>query len=172
MAPNLELDGLDRVPIAQLNPAIQALAKAVEGVVTLIWPYSVSKQSFSILLAEPDFRLRRHRGQVRIQFTGSSAKVAARCNLQSGDHVLLNLVGAQWERDETMSSTLGRGIEWELHFAERAVLRTSTTQYPPQRLETLPHRYMTRHHKCNILLRRFNSQQSQLYVKHGRRPHS
>ncbi|KAL8687862.1 MAG: hypothetical protein Q9218_006081, partial [Villophora microphyllina] len=123
MTQDTELDGLDRVPIAQLDASAQTLSGAVEGVVTLIWPYSNSKQSFSILLAEPDFRLRRHKGQVRIHFTGPSAKAAARHNVQSGDKIVLNLLGAQWEKDETTSSTPGRGVEWELHYAGRVVLR-------------------------------------------------
>lgn len=123
MTQNVELERLDRIVIAQLDPSLHESAGAIQGVVTLIWPYSASKQSFSILLAEPDFRLRQHRGQVRVHFTGSSAKAAARSNVQSGDLVLLNLSGAQWEKDETASSTPGRGIEWEIHFAERLVLK-------------------------------------------------
>lgn len=123
MTQDTDIDGLNRIPISHLNPSTQAHSGAVEGVVTLIWPYSVSKQSFSILLAEPDFRLRRQRGQVRVHFTGSSAKAAARHNVQSGDIFVLNLLGAQWEKDETTSSTPGRGVDWGLHYSERAVLK-------------------------------------------------
>ncbi|KAL8774424.1 MAG: hypothetical protein Q9194_004037 [Teloschistes cf. exilis] len=123
MTQDTYIDGLNRIPISHLDPSTQAHSGAVEGVVTLIWPYSVSKQSFSILLAEPDFRLRRQRGQVRVHFTGSSAKAAARHNVQSGDNVVLNLLGAQWEKDETTSSTPGRGVDWELHYSERAILK-------------------------------------------------
>ncbi|KAL8772795.1 MAG: hypothetical protein Q9209_002140 [Squamulea sp. 1 TL-2023] len=118
-----DLNDTNRVTIAQLDPSISATGKAVEGIVTLIWPYSISSQTFSILLADPDFRLRRQRGQVRIQFRGSSAKAVAKHGVQSGDHVWLSLVNAQWERDETTSGTPGRGIEWELRFEERVILK-------------------------------------------------
>ncbi|KAL8729779.1 MAG: hypothetical protein Q9166_004502 [cf. Caloplaca sp. 2 TL-2023] len=121
----------DRIGIAQLNPSIDISGKVVEGIVTLIWPYSVSNQTISILLAEPDFRLRRQRGQVRVQFRGSSAKSVARCNVQSGDHVRLSLLGVQWERDQTASGTPGRGIEWELRFEERIVLNIQREAQDP-----------------------------------------
>lgn len=111
------------VPIAQLDPSLADYGGTVEGVVTLIWPYSASNKSFSILLAEQDFRLRRRNGQVRIYFTGSSARAVAKCDAQSGDLVTLSLSGAQWEKDETVSKTPGRGIAWQLRFGERAHLR-------------------------------------------------
>lgn len=115
--------GLGSVPIAQLEPSLTCSGKTFEGVVTLIWPYSASNASFSILLAEPDFRLRRQQGQVRIHFSGSSAKAVSRCDPQSGDQVILQLDGAQWEKDETVSKTPGRGINWQLRFEERATLK-------------------------------------------------
>ena len=115
--------GFDRAAIAQLDPSLEGSDKVVEGVVTLIWPYSASSKSFSILLAEPDFRLRRERGQVRILFTGPSAKSVSGCDPQSGDRVLLHLLGTQWEKDETALKTPGRGIEWQLRFEQRLVLQ-------------------------------------------------
>ncbi|KAL8651321.1 MAG: hypothetical protein Q9210_003326 [Variospora velana] len=122
MTGNTDPRELDLIPIAQLEPSLVESGRPVHGVVTLIWPYSNSNKSFSLLLAEPDFRLRRQKGQVRIHFTGSSAKAVSGCNPQSGDNVILNLVGAQWEKDETASKTPGRGIEWQLRFSERATL--------------------------------------------------
>ncbi|KAL8799279.1 MAG: hypothetical protein Q9182_006016 [Xanthomendoza sp. 2 TL-2023] len=119
------------IPIAQLEPSINISEKAVEGIVTLIWPYSISSQTFSILLAEPDFRLRRQRGQIRVRFSGSSAKAVARCDIQSGDRVTLNLLGAQWERDETGSGASGRGVEWELRFEEQTALKIQREDQEP-----------------------------------------
>ncbi|KAI4087606.1 MAG: hypothetical protein LQ344_006670 [Seirophora lacunosa] len=125
--------GPDSVPIAKLEPSLIESGRPVHGVVTLIWPYSTSNQSFSILLAEPDFRLRRQKGQVRVHFTGSSAKAVSRCNPQSGDHITLNLVGAQWEKDKTASKTPGKGIDWQLRFGERATLKIQR-----ENLEAIP----------------------------------
>lgn len=114
---------LERIAIAHLDPAVGGSERMIEGVVTLIWPYSISNESFSILLAEPDFRLRSQRGQVRIHFTGSSASAVSRCDPKSGDYVTLHLLGAQWEKDETSSRIPGRGLEWQLRFEQRLVLR-------------------------------------------------
>lgn len=112
-----------QIPIAQLQPAIHTESAVTTGIVTLIWPYTSSNKSFGILLVEPDFRLRREKGQVRITFHGSSARVAARSGIASGDHISLNLVGVEWERDGSTSKTPGKSIEWELQFRERLVLR-------------------------------------------------
>ncbi|KAL8645142.1 MAG: hypothetical protein Q9226_007433, partial [Calogaya cf. arnoldii] len=83
----------------------------------------------------PDFRLRRQRGQVRVHFRGSSAKALAKCDVRSGDHLNLNLLDAQWERDETASGTPRRGIEWELRFNERVVLQIQREDQEPINLD-------------------------------------
>ena len=110
------------IPIAQLQPGLDPDSTFVSGIVTLIWPYASSTRTLSLLLVEPDFRLRRHQGQVRIHFHGSSAKALARSGVSSGDHLLLRLIGVQWAKDTHKASTPGRGIEWELRYGERAVL--------------------------------------------------
>lgn len=111
------------VPIAHLQPGLDAQATSVSGVVTLIWPYASSTRSASLLLVEPDFRLRRHRGQVRIHFNGASAKAVARLSVSSGDRLSLSLNGAEWAKDGATASTPGKGIEWELKYSERVVLQ-------------------------------------------------
>ncbi|KAL8998418.1 MAG: hypothetical protein Q9169_002546 [Polycauliona sp. 2 TL-2023] len=125
----------DYVTIAELDPSATASGKSVQGIVTLIWPYSVSSQTFSILLAEPDFRLRRQRGQVRVRFSGSSAKALARCDVQSADHVKLSLRNAQWDREDTPSGTPGKGIEWQLRFEESVVLQIQREDHEPINLD-------------------------------------
>jgi len=127
MAPTSAPSWPDPTPIAQLEPSIERTNTSVSGIVTLIWPYSASQSSYSLLLVEPDFRLRRHKGQVRLHFTGSSAKAVARGGIQSGDRVLLSLEGVQWTQDasatETTTQTPGKGIDWELRFRDRVVLQ-------------------------------------------------
>ncbi|KAL8905092.1 MAG: hypothetical protein Q9171_006811 [Xanthocarpia ochracea] len=135
MIDTASVDEADCIAIAQLDPSTSSSGKAVEGIVTLIWPYSISNQTFSILLAEPDFRLRRQRGQVRVQFRGSSAKTLADNNVQSGDHVKLSLLHCQWEKDETASGTPGRGIEWELRFEGRVVIKIQREDQEPINLD-------------------------------------
>lgn len=112
-----------RVPISELQPSVDTEKNFIRGIVTLIWPYSSSKGSLSLLIAEPDFRLRRQKGQIRVTFTGSSAKLVARSGVSSGDGLVLGLTGVQWAKDQTTLSTPGKGSEWELRFGERAVLQ-------------------------------------------------
>ena len=114
---------LASTPIANLNPELRPDESSVTGVVTLIWPYASSKKTFSLLLVEPDFRLRSRRGQVRVHFEGSSAKAVSRSGISSGDQLLLSLIGAQWAKDSTAATTPGKGIGWQLQYGERLVLQ-------------------------------------------------
>ena len=116
------------LPIAQLQPGLDPDSTSVTGIVTLIWPYASSTRTLSLLLVEPDFRLRRHRGQVRVHFHGSSAKALSTAGVNSGDQLLLNLTGMQWAKDAFTASTPGKGIEWELRYGERAVLQVCNIQ--------------------------------------------
>ena len=123
----MDLQARTHLPIAQLDPSVHANDRTIKGIVTLIWPYSSSNQSISILLVEPDFRLRRTKGQVRICFRGSSAKAVTKSRISSGDGVLLSLVGVEWARNATTTKTPGRGVDWELRFGERVVLQVRVT---------------------------------------------
>lgn len=118
-------------PIASLEPGLDADSTSVTGIVTLIWPYASSSQTLSLLLVEPDFRLRRNQGQVRIHFTGASAKAVARAHVASGDQLLLNLKGVKWAKDGSTASTPGKGIEWDLRYGERVVLQIQRDDQQP-----------------------------------------
>jgi hypothetical protein len=113
-----------QIPIAQLTPDLSAPStRCIRAIVTLIWPYSSSNSTLTVLLAEPDFRLRRTKGQVRVQFSGSSARTVFEAAIGSGDEVILSLDGVEWNKDESAGQTPGRGIDWELKFSERLVLK-------------------------------------------------
>ena len=88
----------------------------------MTWPYSSARGTVAFLLAEPDFRLRRTRGQVRVQFSGSSAKAIADSGIASGDLLTLSLDGAEFVHDENPVSTPGRGVEFELKYTEKVLL--------------------------------------------------
>lgn len=107
---------LSKVPIAQLSPDLgDAKDKCVEAIVTLVWPYSSSTKSFSLLLAEPDFRLRRSRGQVKAIFHGHVAEKVARSQVGIGDTVRLGLKCAVFSVNDTAAQTPGRNVAWDIH---------------------------------------------------------
>ncbi|TGJ83881.1 hypothetical protein E0Z10_g4891 [Xylaria hypoxylon] len=114
------------IPIAELCPdLVEPNAKAVGGVVTVTWPYNKVKGTFAFNLAEPDFRLRRNKGQVRIDFTGRAAKAVGDCGLGGNDEVLLSLNGAAWEAEaiNKRQSLTGADLGWRLVFSESLTLR-------------------------------------------------
>ena len=118
------LHSTSHISIAQLTPLLAGpSSRSVKAIVTLTWPYSSATGSVAFLLAEPDFRLRRTRGQVRVQFSGSSAKAVAKSGIASGDEVTLCLDGVEWVHDEATVWTPGRGVEFELRFKERLLLQ-------------------------------------------------
>lgn len=139
-------------PISQLNPELRPGDSSVTGIVTLIWPYASSKKTLSLLLVEPDFRLRSSRGQVRVNFQGSSAKAVARSGIGSGDQLRLSLEGAQWAKDPTAATTPGRGIDWELQFGERLVLQVRGLRAPRNRYSTFSIRSSARHNSLYPLM--------------------
>jgi len=117
------------VPIAQLSPNLAAPStRSIKAIVTLIWPYSSSNASLTVLLAEPDFRLRKTKGQVRVQFAGSSARIVFEAGIGSGDEIILSLDGAEWMKHEATPQTPGRGIEWDLKYTERLVLQARLSE--------------------------------------------
>lgn len=117
------LDSTTSIPISQLTPELpEPNTRSIRGTVTLIWPYSSSSEIFTLRLAEPDIRLRRANGEVRVSFQGSSARTVFEAGIGSGDEVRLSLEGVEWIKDDSAQNTPRRGIEWELKFTERLVL--------------------------------------------------
>lgn len=114
-------------PIAQLGPHLaaenQQTALAVRGEVTIVWPFNSVKRSLAFLLAEPDVRLRRQKGQIRVQLNGACAAAVAKSGLGSGDELLLSLDSASWGKDESSLNLPGSRVEWQLEFHSRFVLQ-------------------------------------------------
>lgn len=89
------------IPIQDLDTATNPPAdRTIHAVVTLVWPYSSSTRQCALLLSELDFRLRARGGQVRVKFSGPSARAVAGQRLGIGDQVILGLKGGDWVRDE------------------------------------------------------------------------
>ncbi|KAK5747196.1 hypothetical protein LTR17_000331 [Elasticomyces elasticus] len=117
------------VPIQSLTPGTTPPAdSSIRGVVTLLWPYSSSTKSCALLIADPDFRLRKQRGQVRVRFHGEVAAAVARARLGIGDEVVLRLQGASWEQDVSTATTPGRNVGGELSFGRHLDLRIARAE--------------------------------------------
>ncbi|KAK7545164.1 uncharacterized protein J3D65DRAFT_611963 [Phyllosticta citribraziliensis] len=119
---------LKRLPISALHPGLPSLAtQSIVAIVTLVWPYSSSTRSCALLLAEPDFRLRRRRGQVRVQFFADAAHAVATSGVGIGDVVVLRLgPSIQWlasSGEEEVVCTPGKSVEWELGYRRALRLR-------------------------------------------------
>jgi len=118
---------METTPIAQLGPSLSnPESRYIRAIVTLIWPYSSSTRSAALLLAEPDFRLRSKRGQVRIQLRGASAVALAHTKIQSGDEILLRLEGVQWVEATPGITTPGKSVDTELLLKRRLVCQVKT----------------------------------------------
>ena len=106
-----------KTPIAQLSPTLeQPENKCIYATVSLVWPYSSSTKSLSLLLSEPDFRLRRPNGQVKAVFHGRVAESVAEQHVGIGDTVFLSLKDSSFVPNDSALQTPGRSIAWDLHF--------------------------------------------------------
>ncbi|KAF2436765.1 hypothetical protein EJ08DRAFT_691086 [Tothia fuscella] len=117
---------MELTPIAQLGPSLRnAGSRHIRAIVTIIWPYSSSTKTAALLLAEPDFRLRNKRGQVRVQFGGACAVQVGKFGISSGDEVILGLKGAVWVAATEGISTPGKSVDSELVFKRKLDLKIS-----------------------------------------------
>ncbi|KAJ9298678.1 hypothetical protein DTO271G3_3645 [Paecilomyces variotii] len=119
------------IPISELSPEREDIStRSVHAVVTLVWPYSSSSQSLSLLLAEPDFRLRRSQGQVKVNFHGASAQEVAQTHVGIGDEVHLSLKGVRWTDTQGPLATPGRNVSWDINFENHVTLEISRDSRP------------------------------------------
>ena len=120
---------MDPIPITSLAPETAPPAnKSIRGIVTLFWPYSSSTRQCALLLADPDFRLRSRKGQVRIRFTGATAEAVAKSRVGIGDEVVLGLNGAAWEEDAEATRTPGKSVDGELVFRRKLGLKIAKAE--------------------------------------------
>jgi hypothetical protein len=118
----------DLVPVAQLCPTLENPGQhAFHAVVVLVWPFSKLNRSFSLLLADPDSRLRTHHGQVMVIFRGPCAEEVARTHVGIGDEITLSLKGAKWMENENAQSIPGKSLRWQLQFTNSIKLKVYAT---------------------------------------------
>jgi hypothetical protein len=132
-APSLASGAQKNVPIAQLCPELADQAtRSVEGEITVVWPYSLVTKSIAFKLVETDFRLRRDKGQVRIDFHGAAGKAVSDAVLEGGDTVRLGLDGAAWERASPETVARPGTLEWQLKFSNRLRLHVCRAESPEE----------------------------------------
>lgn len=123
------LRGTEATPIAQLRPDIEdASSRVVDGVVTITWPYSIVTKSMAFILAEHDFRLRRERGQLRIELHGAAAQALASSSIGGGDEVRVSLDGAVWEEHQAATRLPAGTLAWQYTFSNRLLLHVRRAQ--------------------------------------------
>ncbi|OQE35457.1 hypothetical protein PENCOP_c013G06313 [Penicillium coprophilum] len=123
---------LTRVPIAQLSPDLELLTESsFLAAVALVWPYSSSTKSVSLLLAEPDFRLRGAKGQIKVTFHGHLAEKVAESHVGIGDTVCLALKDVKFVSNESAQQTPGRSVAWDAHFENGGSFEIFRTSQPP-----------------------------------------
>jgi len=118
---------LDSLPIASLDPSQSTLPqdRTLIAEVALLWPYSSSTRRAALLITEPDFRLRRHHGQVRVQLQGAAASAVGPSRVAIGDHVQLSLSGASWAAERAAVTAPGRAVDGELSFDRELHLKVN-----------------------------------------------
>jgi hypothetical protein len=126
---------LTKTPIAHLSPTLeQPEDRCIYATVSLVWPYSSSTKSLGLLLAEPDFRLRRSNGQVKAVFHGRVAESVAEQHVGIGDTLCLSLKDSSFVHNGAVSQTPGRNIAWDVHF-ERSLTLEVCQHYKRQPLD-------------------------------------
>ncbi len=113
-------------PIAHLRPDLpNQTSRIVRGEVTITWPFNSVSKSIAFLVAEADVRLRRDRGQVRIQLNGPAAAAVASVGLGGGDEVVLSLDGVEWAEDGSTIGLPGSLLQWQLQYSRKLQLHVS-----------------------------------------------
>ena len=92
----------------------------------------------AILLADPDFRIRRTRGQTKVTFRGESATAVAESHVGIGDTLRLSLRGAQWARSADDISTIGERADWDLEYAEEVFMEVYRSTIPLAVIDVTP----------------------------------
>ncbi|KIW99326.1 uncharacterized protein Z519_00989 [Cladophialophora bantiana CBS 173.52] len=121
--PTAKLDTTTQTPIADLSPSHTEPAAHILAQVALVWPYSSSTGTLALLLADPDIRRRKSKGQVKVVFRSGCAREVAKTQVGIGDTVKLALVGCEWKETGSVVSTPGRKINWDLEYSTRVLLQ-------------------------------------------------
>ena len=84
----------------------------------------------AFLLADPDFRTRRAKGQTKVTFQGESAVAVAHSHVGIGDAVHLSLGGAQWAQPSEDVSVVGNRADWDLEYSGQVFMEIQRGMIP------------------------------------------
>ena len=101
---------------------VALIARHLEAVVILVWPYSSSTRSLSFLVVEKDVKLRNTRGQLKVTYHGKAAREVAKLRPGVGDLLHLHLANVEIVEEEDGVSTPGKKAGFVLHFPAGARL--------------------------------------------------
>lgn len=109
-------------PIAQLSPDLSDIEqRVVDGEITLTWPFSIVTKTIGFKLVECEPRLRRDKGQIRVDFLGAAGKAVAAACIGGGDRIRLSLQGVEWDKLQA-SSARPDTVDWQLKFKHKLIL--------------------------------------------------
>jgi hypothetical protein len=112
-----------QLPLAAVTPdASDSEPAFFAATISLLWPFSASSLHLSVLACEEDFRLRRSRGQLRINFNGLSASAVDAAGIQIGDSIMVSLEGAEFE---ALKDGTERDVPWVVTFSSRLIMKAS-----------------------------------------------
>lgn len=135
--PSPRLSRTSRCSITELTPAFtDPASKSIDGVVSLLWPYSSSTRRTSLLLADLDSRVRKAKGQTKITFCGRSAVAVAESHLGIGDTIYLSLEGARFKEAGYDVPNLGKRADCDLEFEDEVLLEVYRGSIPLAVIDT------------------------------------
>ncbi|KAJ9617009.1 hypothetical protein H2200_000730 [Cladophialophora chaetospira] len=112
-----------QIPIADISPSSDDGSFYILAQVALVWPYSSSTGTLALLLADPDIRRRKSRGQVKVVFRYGCAREVAKTKVGIGDTIKLALAGCIWTETGDAVSTPGKKIDWDLEYRRCVILQ-------------------------------------------------
>jgi hypothetical protein len=104
------------MPFVSIGNLVPGLTTGyLKAIVMIKWPYRASLRDMAVVLAEPDLKLRRADGQVKVCFSDACALSLSTASITIGDEVLLSLQGVEIKK----AVKLNRGIDLEMHYVDR-----------------------------------------------------
>ncbi len=120
VAPTIETS--TQILIADISPDSDNASSYIIAQIALVWPYSSSTGTLALLLADPNIRRRKSRGQVKVIFRHGCARAVAETKVGIGDTIKLALTGCEWRNTGDAVSTPGKKIDWNLEYRRRVTL--------------------------------------------------